>query len=325
MSASWSFGELILGCGTFGGIGGSVDLIGRGLDEDSAFAAMDEATTLGITLFDTAERYAAGASEEMIGRWLASREPAVTSRVKLATKVAPPYVDGPGGRFDREFIERKFAGSLERLGVDAVELLFTHAPDDDTPIEETLEGLEAIRASGRCRSIGACNVTAAQLTQALGAAERLGIDGYSVVQNGYSLLQPDDDRDVRAVAADRGVAYTAYSPLAGGALTGKYQRNTAPPPDSRLALRPEGTDELLTDAVHDAIDQLRDEARVGHDVDCGGLALAWLIHHPRVAALVVGPSRSAPHLTLAKQAARIEMSPVDHDRLRAYFAKTEDP
>lgn len=313
----------MLGCGTFGGIGGSTELIGRGLDETSAFAAMDEAVELGITLFDTAERYAAGGSEEMIGRWLADRGHAVTDRVKLATKIAPPYLDGPAGRFHSAFMEDKFAGSLQRLGVDSVELLFTHAPDDDTPIEETLEGLEAIRASGGCRSVGACNLTATELTQALDAADRLGIQGYLAVQNGYSLLQPDLDDDVRAIAAARGVAYTAYSPLAGGALTGKYHPGAPPPPDSRLALRPEGTDDLLTDAVHDAIDHLRDEARDHHGVTCGAVALVWLMHHPHVAAAVIGPSRTAPHLELAQQAVGIELSPGDHERIRAWFANAE--
>jgi Aldo/keto reductase family len=93
---SWSYGRFVLGCGTFGGIGGSPKLVGRGLDEPSAFATLDEAVGLGITLFDTAERYAGGASEIMIGRWLVERDSAVTERVRLATKVAPPDVDGPG-------------------------------------------------------------------------------------------------------------------------------------------------------------------------------------------------------------------------------------
>jgi aryl-alcohol dehydrogenase-like predicted oxidoreductase len=319
MSSSWSYGSFVLGCGTFGGIGGSAELIGRGLDEPAAFAAMDEALALGIVLFDTAERYAGGASEEMIGRWLTDRGPGVSDRVRVATKVAPPDVDGPGGRFDGAFLEGKFIGSLQRLGLDAVEMLFTHAPDDVTPIEETLEGLEAIRSGGLCRHLGACNVDADQLTDALDAAERLGIVGYQVVQNGYSLMQPDTDDAVREICVERDVAYTAYSPLAAGALTGKYQRGTTPPPDSRLALRPEGTDELLTAAVFDAIDRLRLEATERYEVACGALALAWLTHHPDVAAAVTGPSRTTPHLALAREAIGVELSGEDHDLIRTWF------
>lgn len=170
----WTYGNVVLGCGTFGGIGGSVKLVGQGLDEAAAFATMDEAVALGITLFDTAESYAAGASERMMGRWMTERDPAVTGQVRLLTKVAPPRGDEAGRRFDGAFLEEKFSGSLERLGVDAVDLLLTHAPDDDTPIQVTLEGLEAIRASGRCRYLGACNVDAGQLTAALEAAEPPG-------------------------------------------------------------------------------------------------------------------------------------------------------
>ena len=148
----------------------------------------------------------------------------------LATKVAPPYLDGAGGRFDVACLEEMFSRSLQRPGVDAVEFLFTHEPDDATPIEKILEGLEAIRASGRCRYVGASNVEASPLMAALDAAERLGISGYQVVQDGYSLLGPEDDRAVRSICAERDLAFTPFSPLAGAALTAKYERHVTPPP-----------------------------------------------------------------------------------------------
>ena len=316
----WTYGNVVLGCGTFGGIGGSVKLVGQGLDEAAAFATMDEAVALGIALFDTAESYAAGASERMMGRWLTERDSAVTGRVRLMTKVAPPWGSEAGRRFDGAFLEEKFSGSLERLGVDAVDFLLTHAPDDDTPIEVTLEGLEAIRASGRCRYLGACNVDAGQLTAALEAAERLGIGGYQVIQNGYSLLVPADERAVRSICVENGLPFTAFSPLAGGALTGKYQRGVAAPADSRLALRPDGVDALLTPAAFDAIDQLRSEANEHHGVECGALALGWLLHHPDVTAVISGPSRRPPHLGLAAQAAGITLSNADYTAIEAWFA-----
>jgi 1-deoxyxylulose-5-phosphate synthase len=315
----WDYGNVVLGCGTFGGIGGSANLFGRGLDEPSAFATMDEAVRLGINLFDTAERYAGGASESMIGRWLADRSSAVTEPVRLCTKVAPPYLDGPGGPFDAAFVEEKFSGSLERLGIDKVELLLTHAPDDGTPIEETLEGLEAIRASGRCRHVGACNVDATQLLTALDAAERLGLHGYQVVQNGFSLLSPQADQAVRSICVERGLAFTPFSPLAGGALTGKYQRGISPPPDTRMALRPDGVDELLTPAVFGAIDRLRAGAKTRHGVECGALALAWLLHHRQVTSVVTGPSRRSPHLELAAQAVDIVLLEAEFQGIESWF------
>jgi aryl-alcohol dehydrogenase-like predicted oxidoreductase len=316
----WTYGSFILGCGTFGGIGGSPHLVGRGLDESSAFATMDEAVGLGITMFDTAESYGGGVSEIMIGRWLAESDSAITDRVRLATKVAPPDVKGSGRRFDATFLEEKFSGSLQRLGVDTVELLLTHAPDDDTPIEETLEGLEAIRASDRCRYVGACNVDAGQLTAALDAAGRLGISGFQVVQNGYSLLEPRDDRAVRSICAERDLAFTPFSPLAGGALTGKYRRDVTPPPNSRMALRPDGVDELLSPAAYDAIDRLRSDAEQRHAVECGALALAWLLHHRDVTAVVTGPARRSPHLELAAQAVDVVLSEAGFAELESWFA-----
>jgi aryl-alcohol dehydrogenase-like predicted oxidoreductase len=315
----WPFGQLVLGCGNFGGVGGAAHLVGRGLDESASTAAMDEAVDLGITLFDTAERYALGASETMIGRWLAEREANVTARIRIATKVAPAFADGSDDRFDAALIERKLSGSLDRLGVDAVELLLSHAPDDDTPIEDTLEGFEAMRASGRCRLVGGCNLDADQLTAALDAADRLGLDGYQVVQNGYSLLQPSDDARVRVMCRERGLAYTAFSPLAGGALTGKYERDVAPPPDSRLALRPEGVDEILSPALYDAIDRLRDRAAEKYVAACGALALAWLLRREDVSAFIAGPSRRAPHLELAAQAATLAVTDEDVADIESWF------
>jgi aryl-alcohol dehydrogenase-like predicted oxidoreductase len=316
----WGYGKIVLGCGTFGGIGGSPSLVGRGLDEPAAFATMDEAVDLGIALFDTAESYAGGASEIMIGRWLLERDSAVTDHVRLATKVAPPNVKASGVRFDAALLEERFSGSLQRLGVDTVEFLLTHAPDDGTPIEETLEGLEAIRASGRCRYVGACNVDAGQLRAALDAAQRLGISGYQVVQNGYSLLGPHDDLAVRSICAERELAYTPFSPLAGGALTAKYRRDVVPPPDSRMALRPDGVDDLLTLAVYDAIDRLRSNAERRHGVECGALALGWLLHHRDVTAVVTGPARRSPHLELAAQAVDVVLSDADFVEIESWFA-----
>lgn len=300
----WSTRRVVLGCGSFGGIGGAKDLIGRGLNLEASLATLDEAAALGVTMLDTAERYAAGASESMIGRWLAERDRSVTDPVRITTKVAPPGMSGRDDPFDGSFIEPIFAGSLERLGVGRVEWLLIHAPDDTTPVEATLEGLESIRASGRCGHVGACNLDAGQLRTALAAADRLGITGYELVQNGYSLLGPDDDAEVRSICRESGLEFTAFSALAGGVLTGKYRRGQSPAPGTRLALRPEGFDELLTPAVHDAIDGLVAVAEA-HGVSAGGLALAWLMHH--VTALITGPGRTAPHLRVVAEALRVNL------------------
>ena len=134
---------IILGCGTFGGIGGAKALIGRGLNREAAIATLNESLALGINVLDTAERYAGGESELVIGEWLRQQPASVVSELHIATKVAPPLANGDvGKRFDREFIERKLVMSLERLGIDSVSFYLSHAPDPETPIEQTLEGFD---------------------------------------------------------------------------------------------------------------------------------------------------------------------------------------
>ena len=309
-----------LGCGNFGGIGGARLLIGRGLDRRAAFATLDEALALGIDVLDTAERYADGESERAIGEWLRRRPRELTAGVRIATKVAPPIVDGVDrAAFDRAYIEKKLETSLERLGgVDRVTFYLSHAPDETTPIEETVEGFAAAIASGRVAHVGCCNVSAAALVEALEAAERLGVPGFEWVQNGFSLLSPNDDREVRAVCRERSLGYTPFSPLAGGVLTGKYRRGEPFPEGTRMALRPEGLAALMTDSVYAALDQLRDAA-TARGVSCGGLALAWVLAHPDCTAPVVGPSKTAPHLGHVAEALEIALTADEHARLAALF------
>ena len=303
----WPYGPVVFGCGSFGGIGGARDFVGKGMDEESSLASMDEAAELGIVLFDTAERYAGGESERIVGRWLDSRPSVVTESVRISTKIAPPWVDGREGRFDSGYIDAIFSGSLERLGVEAVEVLYTHAPDDHPQrpsgyepvgVEVTLEALEGLRASGRVQRLGASNINAGQLRAAMEAANRMGVVGYEVIQNGYNLLDPNGDEDVRRLAAERGLAYTAYSALGSGILTGKYRRGEEPPPGSLVDI---GFLDGVPSVLHDALDRLRTAADA-RDVEPGALALAWLIARPDVAAITTAPSRTPPHLALVEAA-----------------------
>ncbi len=309
---------IILGCGTFGGIGGARQLIGKGLDATAAAAAMDEAAALGIDLWDTAERYAGGKSEELIGAWLSNRPPALTERIRIATKVAP--ASGTGDRetlFDRKYIEAKLAASLVRLRRDRVALFLAHAPCDITPIETTVEAFAAVLESGRAERVGCCNVGPEVLTAALDAAGRMGVRGFEWVQNSFSLLNPGADREVRAICRERRIAYSPYSPLAGGILAGRYRRGEAFPPDSRMALRPDG--HALSEQTHDALDVLRDVAgELG--ASCAAAGLAWILGHPDCTAPVVGPSRSAPHLAHISEALALELSDGDRARLERAFA-----
>lgn len=322
--STWPYGSVVLGCGNFGGIGGARDFIGKGMDEKSSLASMDEAAALGIVLFDTAERYAGGESERIVGRWLDSRPSSISEQIRISTKIGPPWVDGRDGRFDLEYIGPIFSGSLQRLGLEEVEVLYTHAPDDHperpagyepTPIEVTLDALESLRASGRVRRIGTSNIDAEQLRTAIDAADRLGVTGYEVIQNGYNLLDPNGDAEVRHLAEERGLAYTAYSALGAGILTGKYRRNEAPPAGSLVDI---GYLDPVSPALHGALDRLRATAEP-RATTTGALALAWLMARRDVAAITTSPSRQPPHLALVHAALDCAVSPEEVTAWNSWF------
>lgn len=309
---------IILGCGTFGGIGGARQLIGKGLDATAAAATMDEAAALGIEVWDTAGRYADGTSEELIGAWLCNRLPALTDRIQVTTKVAPASLAGDRETlFNKKYIEAKLEASLLRLRRDRVTLFLAHAPCDVTPIETVVEGFAAVLESGHAERVGCCNIGPEGLIAALDAAERMGVRGFDWVQNSFSLLNPGADRELRVICRERGIAYSPYSPLAGGILAGRYRRGEPFPPDSRMALRPDGRE--LSAQAYDALDVLRSVAgEMG--VTCAAVGLAWILGHPDCVAPVVGPSRKAPHLAHVSEALAVDLSDGDRARLERAFA-----
>jgi aryl-alcohol dehydrogenase-like predicted oxidoreductase len=303
-------GRIALGCGTFGGIGSPAALIGRGLDESAAFATLDEALALGITWFDTAFSYGGGASDRMIGRWLSQQDREARRRIRIGTKVGT-VVSAEGMRMDLSprTIAEHLDRSLERLGLERVDLCLAHGPDTETRIEATLEGFAAVVEAGKVSYIGACNVTADQLCDALAASDRLGLPRFECVQNAYSLLSRADESELFAVCREHKLGLTPYSPMAGGVLTGKYRRDQPAPRDSRLGFRPE--DAMPSPATFDSIELLRQHAAV-LGVGAGALALAWVMSHPLVTAPIAGPSRSGEHLQLLREALTLELD--EHSR-----------
>jgi aryl-alcohol dehydrogenase-like predicted oxidoreductase len=272
--------RIALGCGNFGGVGSAPAFFGQGLSDDEAAALMDAAWEAGITHFDTADAYGGGRSELAIGRWIATRGVAPT----LTTKVFNPMsADGDHG-LAPDRIRRQFHSSLDRLGVGRVDLYLAHDRDPDVPPAETFAAFEELRADARIGAYGVSNFTAGQLEAALAAG------AVSAVQNGYSLLQRDDETAVLPLCAARGVAYLVYSPLAGGWLTGKYRRGAAYPPGSRMTQRPEPYAPLVANAVFDALEAL--ERLAGErGTSMAATALAWLLSDPRITQIVVGPGR----------------------------------
>jgi aryl-alcohol dehydrogenase-like predicted oxidoreductase len=299
--------RLILGCGSFGGIGSAPAFFGQGEDEQQAFALMDAAWDLGITSFDTADAYGGGRSESWIGHWLADRG----RRPQLTTKVFHSVVGDPADEgLSRERILRQIDGSLERLGIERVDTYLIHEPDPETPIAETVGALRELVESGKVGEIGASNVDRAWLEEALPIAP------IAVVQNSHSLLDRAEG-ELLQFCRDRGIRFTAFGPLSGGWLSGKYRRSEPPPPGSRMTLRPEPYAHLDDDAVYDGLERLDDAARL-RGVDMPTLAFAWLLSDPLVAGVVVGPRRP-DHLDPAISALDLALTQTERGELASLF------
>jgi 1-deoxyxylulose-5-phosphate synthase len=278
-----------LGCGNFGGVGSAPELFGRGDDEATAFALMDAAREHGITLFDTANSYGGGRSEEWIGRWLASRgaRDDVVLTTKVRNRVGPgPDDEGLSARHIREQID----ASLRRLGTDRIDLYLAHEPDPRVPVEETLAAFDELVRAGNVRHYGLSNFAGAEVAEAAETATRIGVAGPVNLQSSYSLLDRAAAADAFDVCSRYGVAFTAFSPLAGGWLSGKYRAAGSYPAGSRMTLRPEPYEQWVNEATFRAIGAL-DGYAARRGVSLPALALAWVLGDPAVSAIVIGPRR----------------------------------
>jgi aryl-alcohol dehydrogenase-like predicted oxidoreductase len=285
--------RIALGCGNFGGIGSAPQFFGQGLTEDQAFALMDAAWESGLAHFDTADAYGGGRSEQAIGRWIRARG----VRPRLTTKTFNPMQAGADHGLDPDRIARQLRASLDRLGVDRVDLYLAHDFDPAVPLAETVGAFRAAQADGLIGAYGVSNFDARQLAAALDVP---GTGAPQAIQNSYSLLARQDEAEVLPLCAERGVAYLAFSPLAGGWLTGKYRRGVAYPAGSRMTQRPEPYQEFLNDRTFEALAKLEAIA-AGRGTSLAGLALAWLLAGDRVAQIVIGPGRPE-HLAPAAEA-----------------------
>lgn len=299
--------RIALGCGNFGGVGSAPGFFGQGLDQDQALALMDAAWELGISHFDTADAYGGGRSELAVGRWIASRG----VRPTLTTKTFNPISAGGDFGLAPDRVQRRLCDSLERLGVECVELFLAHEFDPDVPVRDTFGAFESLRAAGRLRAYGVSNFDASQVRLALDAGSP------AAVQNSYSLLERADSDTVLPLCAERGLTYIAFSPLAGGWLTGKYRRGEPYPPGSRMTQRPEPYASLATEATFDGLEELEHFARE-HAISSAGAALAWVLADPRVGQIVVGPSRPE-HFQPVLEALDHPLAPEERDRLGGAF------
>ena len=282
-----------LGCNNFG----------RRVDLAGTQAVVDAAIQEGATFLDTADIYGGdGASEALLGQVLSGRR----DQVVLATKFGMDMGDGRGPRGSRSYILEEVEDSLGRLRTDTIDVYWYHEPDGVTPIAETLGTLDELVRAGKVRAIGASNFSAEQIEEADALAREQGLTRFTAVQNEYSLLVRDAERDVLPTCERLGLAFVPYFPLASGLLTGKYRRGEAPPSGTRLA----GREQIATDEQFDLLDALGAFARE-RGVSILEVAIGALLANPVVASVIAGATK--PEQVHANAAAA-RWSPTAEDR-----------
>jgi aryl-alcohol dehydrogenase-like predicted oxidoreductase len=317
-STGLKISRLVLGCGNFGGVGSAPQFFGMGDDERQACALMDRAFEAGINVFDTANAYGGGRSETFIGRWLQAKGSAARQRLVLSSKVFNPVGPGPNDRgLSRRHILQQIDASLARLQTDRIDLYLIHEPDPETPLDETLRALDDLVRAGKVLYVGASNIEAWRLARGLWISDLRRLVRFDWVQNSYSLLDRSAEREMFPLCAECGVGFTAFSPLAGGWLSGKYRAAGRYPEGSRMTLRPEPYRHLESEHVFRGLSALEREAG-SRGVDMTALAIAWVLHHPRVDAAIVGP-RTPAHLDAALAALSIRLSEDQASRLGTLF------
>jgi len=296
--------RLCLGCMNFGSE--QPWMVG---DREASLEVIERAIDLGINFFDTANVYSHGESEEILGEAMDGRR----DEFVVATKVRGQMTDRPNGAgLSRKHIIEQAEASLARLGTDYIDLYQIHRWDPETPIAETLSALDYLVERGKVRYVGASTMAAWEFTTALYESDLRDYERFVSMQPEYSLVRRHEEANLLPVCADQGVGVIPWSPLAGGFLAGKYERD-AEPTEGR-ASESEYLDPLLADDdawdVLDAVCAIADE-RGATPVQ---VSLAWLLEKDVVTAPIVGP-RTVEHLDDAVGALDVSLSDDDLARL----------
>ncbi len=293
-----------IGCNNFGGR----------IDEKRTEEVINAALDAGINFFDTADTYANGKSEELLGRFLGVRR----SDAIIATKFGLE-MEGQGKGARRDYIRKAFDASLRRLKTDYIDLYQQHIPDPDVPIAETLGALDELVKAGKVREIGCSNFSAQQLREAAAAsASRPGSASFVAVQNEYSLLHREPEDEVLAECERQGLAFLPFFPLKSGLLTGKYRRGQ-PIPDGTRVAKFERYRNLLTDDNLEKVEALIEFAESrGHTLL--ELAFSWLLAH-RVVASVIAGATSAQQVQDNAAAATWKLTAADLEEIDSLRAR----
>lgn len=280
--------QIILGCGNFGGIGSLPEFYGRGDSEKQSFSVLNLAREFGLSRFDTANSYGGGASEEFLGKWLRQQDSSFRAEAQITTKVGNPHGARPGHNpFDISEIQFHAQASLRRLGIDRIGTYYLHEFPPTERLDEVLEALDGLLQKGQISSIGLSNVTKENIESFTARAGARLNPFLSQIQNEFHLLKTLDQSELMPSLKEHGIQYSAFSPLAGGLLTGKYQFQIAPPEGSRLALRREPYEVYLNAANFKKIDDFLEKTR-GQNITPAQAALQFVLD-AGVDSVVVGP------------------------------------
>ena len=266
-------------------------------DEPTSVAILDRAAAGGITFLDTSDVYplgggldTVGRTEEILGRWLAGRRHEFIVATKCFGAMSARRWDRG---LSRKHILDAIEGSLRRLRTDYVDLYQCHAPDDDTPIDETLRALDDVVRGGKARYIGTSNFVAWKIARAMGRSEVLGLARFDSTQPRYNLLFRQIERDLLPLCLEEGVGVIPYNPLAGGLLSGKHRRDGGPTPGTRFTLGNAARryqDRYWHERQFETVEALRPLA-AGAGISLARMAVGWVLAHPAVTAPIIGASR----------------------------------
>jgi aryl-alcohol dehydrogenase-like predicted oxidoreductase len=284
---------------------------GQESDEATAHAQLDDFVEAGGNLVDTADVYAGGLTETIIGHWFANRPSDVTESVVLATKGRFPTDDFPNGSgLSARHLTRALDRSLQRIGLDTVDLYQVHAFDPWTPLDETLRTLDGFVRAGKIRYYGLSNFTGWQLTKAVHLARSLNLAEPITLQPQYSLIVRETEWEIVPAVLDAGMGMLPWSPLGGGWLSGKYRRDQRPTGDTRLGDDPnrgmEAYDRRGTERTWRIIDAVQSIAEA-RGVSMAEVAIAWLTDRPGVTSTILG-ARTTEQLAANLKAADLHLS-----------------
>ena len=308
-SSGLEVSRICLGCMSFGEKSPGVH--DWSLDEASSRPIIERALDLGINFFDTANAYSLGSSEEITGRAL--RDMANRDEVVIATKVYFPVRRGRNSRgLSRKAILTEVDASLRRLGTDYIDLYQIHRWDDRTSIEETLGALHDVVTSGKVRYIGASSMWAWQFSKALYTSEMRGFSKFISMQNQYSLLQREEEREMLPLCADQGIGTIPWSPLGRGLLTRDWEETTHRSKSDPLTAR--RFDEAKDRPIVERVAEVAREKGVSR----AQVALAWVLANPVVASPIVGVTKMS-HLEEAVAALEVELTAAEKQRLEEVY------